>query len=560
MLLNDDVTLTLKTGVPLSESPLGANKTVNRLIDEDDNNETHEIRSEMDRTGDSVTRPEPQSSRNQRQQHSGDTTVSSESLKQGDSQSATQECTDPVIQTARQGDFASHSTSDNGNTASTVELSPQTVIKTYRVDSFLGSGGTSSVYKASNLLNEQAVALKISRSGRISREAELTRRFTGSSSIVHILDSGQWNEFHYLVLEFGTALDSVLKESPSGLAPDMAIRIGAEIAEALKCTHACGVLHCDVKPGNILMDTSWRAKLMDFGIAFAYGDTRNRVAGTPDYMSPEQAKGESLDPRTDIFSLGATLYALLTGSPPYAGTSKADVLENIRANNRPPLLKREHIPNAFIEIVERAMAYNPAQRYQAAGDMAMELRSLLNPITTAGLMGAPSGNRSAPKTSLVRRKSASLLHTLLRPFQHSRSNHKAFISYRRSGGAETARLIRCELLLKYGIRAFLDVEDLGSYYFDERLLRIIERTPNLIVILTPDCLMRRSEGDWFLREIAHAVQHGRNIVGIVKDGFAFPEEGQATVDLSGYGKYASVEYSHTHMKSLIDQVMARLMV
>jgi hypothetical protein len=134
----------------------------------------------------------------------------------------------------------------------------------------------------------------------------------------------------------------------------------------------------------------------------------------------------------------------------------------------------------------------------------------------------------------------------------------AFISYRRDGGSETARLIKSELRQR-GLQAFLDVDDLRSHHFDERLLREIEKCPNFIIILSPGCLDRCSqEGDWLRREISHAIGQGRNLVPVLKDGFTFPPRAALPAEMADLPRYNCVEYSHAYFSSTIDRLVGFL--
>jgi len=134
-------------------------------------------------------------------------------------------------------------------------------------------------------------------------------------------------------------------------------------------------------------------------------------------------------------------------------------------------------------------------------------------------------------------------------------SYDAFISYRREGAPETARAIR-EKLLQYGIRSFLDVEDLGRHYFDERLLREIEHSPNFILVLSQGCLDGCwDEKDWLRREIEHALRTDRNIVPVMKDGFSFPPREMLPPALSELPRYQCVEYSLTYFQASIDRLL-----
>jgi hypothetical protein len=154
-----------------------------------------------------------------------------------------------------------------------------------------------------------------------------------------------------------------------------------------------------------------------------------------------------------------------------------------------------------------------------------------------------------------REKAIEKLYSLLVPLEQTKLCH-AFISYRREGGSETARLIY-QGLGNNKIRTFLDVEDLSSGHFDERLLREIEALPNFIVILTPGCLDRcKMEGDWFRREIEHAIATERNIIPVLKDGFKFPPINELPPLMAKLNKHSGVLFDHVYFSSTLEKIIS----
>ena len=278
----------------------------------------------------------------------------------------------------------------------------------YQIVAPLGQGGMATVYKAFQPALDRYVALKVLRSGivddpeqreRFDREAKAIARLR-HPSIVQVFDFDSVDGQSFLVMEFvdGDTLKSKLTElSKAGvrLPRRDAARIVSEVADALDTAHALGIVHRDVKPSNVLMSKSGRAIMADFGIArilAASGQTQTGVGiGTPEYMSPEQGEGRSVDHRSDIYSLGVMAYELLTGTVPFhADTPLAVVLAHVRD----PLPLASTIDPTIGPDVERvllkAMAKNPAERYSSAGEMARALSSAIEGVPTADTMPTAS--------------------------------------------------------------------------------------------------------------------------------------------------------------------------
>ncbi|PVE77863.1 Stk1 family PASTA domain-containing Ser/Thr kinase [Microbacterium testaceum] len=260
----------------------------------------------------------------------------------------------------------------------------------YRVDDLIGRGGMASVYRGYDETLGRTVAIKILKSDlagdaafrtRFRLEAQAASRMA-HPTIVRVFDAGEDAEtgrdgverpVPYIVMELvhGRLLKDVIAEGP--VPTDDALRYVDGILEALEYSHRAGVVHRDIKPGNVMITDGGRVKVMDFGIARAVSDSSSTVAettaivGTAAYFSPEQAKGESVDARADLYSTGVVLYELLTGRTPFRGdTPVAVAYQHVSEAPVPPSEIDETIPRALDAIVLRALAKDPFQRPQDA--------------------------------------------------------------------------------------------------------------------------------------------------------------------------------------------------
>ena len=272
------------------------------------------------------------------------------------------------------------------------EFAPGTVLgDRYEILALLGQGGMGAVYKARDTELDRLVALKIIRPElttnpeilkRFKQELILARQVT-HRNVIRIFDLGQADGFKFITMEYleGQDLRGVLREKGK-LTPEQAARVILQICRALEAAHGEGVIHRDLKPQNIMIDANGRAYVMDFGIARSAhlpGMTQTgALVGTPEYMSPEQAKGEKLGEQSDIFSLGVILYELVVGqSPYYSETPLATLWKRLQEKAKPLCEIDPTIPKAFSDIVEKALEVEPENRFANAGEFAQRLESWL---------------------------------------------------------------------------------------------------------------------------------------------------------------------------------------
>ncbi len=273
----------------------------------------------------------------------------------------------------------------------------------YELDGVVGRGGMAEVYRAHDIRLDRTVAIKTLRidlardqtfQARFRREAQSAASLN-NPSIVAVYDTGEdmatGLPVPYIVMEYvdGRTVRDLL-QADHRLLPERALEIVDGVLGALDYSHQSGIVHLDIKPGNVMVTRNGDIKVMDFGIARAMSDDQAtmtqtaQVIGTAQYLSPEQARGERVDARSDLYSTGCLMYELLTGRPPFTGDSPVAIAyQHVRENPVPPSVVDPEIPSWADAIVLKAMAKDPADRYQSAAEMRMDVQRAMNGMAVA---------------------------------------------------------------------------------------------------------------------------------------------------------------------------------
>jgi serine/threonine-protein kinase len=274
---------------------------------------------------------------------------------------------------------------------------PKLLSERYQLGDTLGYGGMSEVHRGTDTRLGRDVAIKVLRAD-LARDPQFQLRFRREAqnaaalnhpAIVAVYDTGEtqteFGPLPYIVMEYvdGQTLREIVKTT-GPLSQQRVIEVMADVCAALDFSHRHHIIHRDVKPANVMITRNGAVKVMDFGIARALGEGQNvtqtaAVIGTAQYLSPEQARGEQVDARSDVYAAGCVLFELLTGEPPFTGdTPVAVAYQHVREDPRRPSEVNPQVPPALDAVVLKALSKNPANRYQSAAEMRADLIRVRN--------------------------------------------------------------------------------------------------------------------------------------------------------------------------------------
>lgn len=303
----------------------------------------------------------------------------------------------------------------------------------YVVEAVVGTGGMAVVYRAYDKIKKQTVAIKVLRP-EYESDAEFVRRFSREAeaaskvsheNIVNMFDVGKEGDIRYIVMEFvdGQTLKEMIRKT-GRINPDVALRMTIRILAAVDHAHRNGIVHRDIKPQNILVDAHGRVKVADFGIARLKASQTTRIdgengasaLGSVHYFSPEQARGEVADEKSDLYSVGVCMYEMLTGQVPFDGeTSVSVALKHVQEEPKSMRLHQDGISKALDEVVMRALCKDTTRRYQTAAEMAADLRKTIT-HPKGGFVKYPQDDEPAerpkePKKKKLKRRKTRVLAT-----------------------------------------------------------------------------------------------------------------------------------------------------
>ncbi len=303
---------------------------------------------------------------------------------------------------------------DDDKTQTYVPLTSGTMVSHYRIIEKIGAGGMGEVYLAEDIELKRKVALKFL-APQLCQNPECRARFMlearaaarlNHPGILVIHEVGEYQNNPYFVMEYieGQPLSAFIKSTQPSL--ENIISLAVQMADGLNEAHLNGIIHRDIKPGNILIDKNGRPKILDFGLAAIRGNEpvadSQVTLGTIAYMSPEQSRGETVDHRSDIFSFGSLLYEMITGKLPFPGEYEAAVFYAIAYTEPEPLTRyRPNIPQELQNIIDKALKKDPAQRYQEVLELIDDLKAILKSLEPGTIRESPGFPTGQPSIAVL---------------------------------------------------------------------------------------------------------------------------------------------------------------
>jgi serine/threonine protein kinase/Tfp pilus assembly protein PilF len=278
---------------------------------------------------------------------------------------------------------------DDDKTHTNVVLTQGTIVEHYRIIKKIGAGGMGEVYLAEDTKLTRRIALKFM-PAHLASDKDLRTRFTREAQVAAKLDHpnivpvhevGEYEDRPYIAMAHieGESLRNVIKKGELSISES--VELAMQICDGLQKAHEAGIVHRDIKPGNIIIDNSGRARILDFGLAIISGEDKltktGSTLGTVGYMSPEQIGGKTVDKRADIFSVGVILYEMIAGRRPFTGDNDAAVIKAISDSTPEPIARyKSGVTDDLQRIVTKALAEDPSVRYQSADGLQADLKQI----------------------------------------------------------------------------------------------------------------------------------------------------------------------------------------
>ncbi|MGW1072180.1 Stk1 family PASTA domain-containing Ser/Thr kinase [Streptomyces sp. NPDC002537] len=392
----------------------------------------------------------------------------------------------------------------------------------YELGSVLGRGGMAEVYLAHDTRLGRTVAVKTLRvdlardpsfQARFRREAQSAASLN-HPSIVAVYDTGEdyvdGVSIPYIVMEYvdGSTLRELL-HSGRKLLPERSLEMTIGVLQALEYSHRAGIVHRDIKPANVMLTRTGQVKVMDFGIARAMGDSgmtmtqTAAVIGTAQYLSPEQAKGEQVDARSDLYSTGCLLYELLTVRPPFVGDSPVAVAyQHVREEPNPPSTFDPEITPEMDAIVLKALVKDPDYRYQSADEMRADIEAALEGQPVAAVAAAAYGTtgygEDQPTTMLRSQEHGAGQTSMLPPVREDDGGYGGYDdgNGRRRGGGGKKSSLSTILLIVAGILVLVGAIFIGKSLFGGNSNSSQVNVPNLVGQTLKDAEQQGVNGDF----------------------------------------------------------------
>jgi len=447
----------------------------------------------------------------------------------------------------------------------------------YELAGRIGQSGWATVYRARDIELGRTVAVKLL-SPDVTSEPACRTWLGGEGKAIALLrdpriaavyaigeDTSGYEPEAYVVMEYVDGQTLRERMSRVTMLPERVAAIISDVLLALDCGHRAGIMHRDIKPGNVMITRDDEVKVTDFGIRVVISTAQVALTvdtpfiGTAEYLSPEQLMGGHVDPRSDVYASGCLMYQMLTGEPPFTGGAPVEIAyRQVRESPVPPSQRTPSLPPWADAIVLKAMAKAPDERYQSAALMQADIqRALSGDVLSGQPIAAPPVPQRPGRSPRNRARGLAALGSLLpRPPSRPKTTGGVFISYRRADSGAYAQLLKGQLGQRVPlVHVFMDLYSIepGAYYRDV-IRDAIGSCAVLIALIGPQWAAADGDGrrrrrlddpdDLVRYEIRTALERGIRVIPVLVGGASSPREGEVPDDLRDLPRLNSFELSH----------------